>query len=298
MGYLFLAIALLCGCTKGYCGKKTSGAVKELRDAMLANIVRMLFCVVVGFAVLALQGEVSRLRVDSNTLLIAAFSGIATAMFVVLWLVEVKKGAYMMINVFLLLGSIFPIAVSTVLFGESIKINQIIGFVVLTAAVIVMCSYSNSVKEKMSLTSFILLFLCGLANGAAALSQKLFVVYVKDGSNAVFNLYTYVFSAIVLAACYLLFGIKGTRQSKNVFSNNKALFCYICVMALCLFLYSYFMTMAAAYLPAVILYPLSQGAGLILSSLMAALFFKEKITKTCMLGLILAFAGLIVMNML
>ena len=58
------------------------------------------------------------------------------------------------------------------------------------------------------------------------------------------------------------------------------------------------MTMAAAYLPAVILYPLSQGAGLILSSLMAALFFKEKITKTCMLGLILAFAGLIVMNML
>lgn len=100
MGYLFLAIALLCGCTKGYCGKKTSGAVKELRDAMLANIVRMLFCVVVGFAVLALQGEVSRLRVDSNTLLIAAFSGIATAMFVVLWLVEVKKGAYMMINVF------------------------------------------------------------------------------------------------------------------------------------------------------------------------------------------------------
>ena len=49
--------------------QKTSGAVKELRDAMLANIVRMLFCVVVGFAVLALQGEVSRLRVDSNTLL-------------------------------------------------------------------------------------------------------------------------------------------------------------------------------------------------------------------------------------
>ena len=31
MGYLFLAAALLCGVTKGYCGKRSSGYVTELR---------------------------------------------------------------------------------------------------------------------------------------------------------------------------------------------------------------------------------------------------------------------------
>ena len=49
MGYLFLAIALLAGATKGYCGKMTSGYVNEYKDAMLANTIRMVFCVLIGF---------------------------------------------------------------------------------------------------------------------------------------------------------------------------------------------------------------------------------------------------------
>ena len=34
MGYLFLAIALFAGATKGYCGKMTSGYVNEYKDAI------------------------------------------------------------------------------------------------------------------------------------------------------------------------------------------------------------------------------------------------------------------------
>ena len=47
MGYLFLAISLLAGITKGYCGKKTSGYVNGYSGAMLANFVRMFFCIVI-----------------------------------------------------------------------------------------------------------------------------------------------------------------------------------------------------------------------------------------------------------
>ena len=49
MGYLFLLIALLAGVTKGYCGKKTSGYTNSLRDATLANIIRMMLCILIGF---------------------------------------------------------------------------------------------------------------------------------------------------------------------------------------------------------------------------------------------------------
>ena len=53
MGYIFVAIALLSGAIKGYCGKKTSGSVSEYRDAMLVNTVRMIFCILIGFSLLA-----------------------------------------------------------------------------------------------------------------------------------------------------------------------------------------------------------------------------------------------------
>lgn len=298
MGYLFLFIALLCGCVKGYCGKKTSGAVSELRDAMLANIIRMLLCILIGLVITVFQGDAKLLKADFKTLLLSAFSGAATAVFVVSWLIAVKKGAYMTIDVFLLLGTVIPIGVSAAVLGEQIEINQVTGFLILTAAVVIMCSYNNSIKEKMSIASLGILVLCGAASGFAGLSQKLFAVYAENSSNAVFNLYTYVFSAVVLIICYFISGIKTKDEKKNTVANIKSVIWYIPVMALCLFLNSYFMTTAAAYLPAVLLYPLCQGAGLIMSSLMSAAFFKEKITGKCVAGLLLAFAGLVVMNML
>lgn len=57
MGYLFLALALLAGSTKGYCGKKTSGFVREYKDAMFTNFVRMVLCILISFLLLALSGR-------------------------------------------------------------------------------------------------------------------------------------------------------------------------------------------------------------------------------------------------
>ena len=69
-------------------------------------------------------------------------------------------------------------------------------------------------------------------------------------------------------------------------------------MSVCLFMNSFFKTKAATYLTSAQLYPLNQGCGLMLSSVMAALFFKEKLTAKCVIGLITAFAGLLIINLL
>ena len=69
-------------------------------------------------------------------------------------------------------------------------------------------------------------------------------------------------------------------------------------MAVCLFLNSYFKTLAAARLDSAVLYPLNQGLALMLSMIMAAVFFKEKITPRCVIGLCLAFGGLLIINLL
>ena len=75
------------------------------------------------------------------------------------------------------------------------------------------------------------------------------------------------------------------------------IFSYILIMSVCLFLCSYFQTLAAKYLDASVLYPLNRGIALMLSALVASVFFKEKITKKCIIGMVIAFISIMVINM-
>lgn len=118
MGYVFLAISLLCGATKGYCGKRTSGHTERITDAVYANLLRMLLCIVIGFFVVLFSGKQPALGVDAKTLAICLFSGLSTSVMAVSWLLAVKKGAYMLVDVFGMLGFTVPIVGSVVCFGE------------------------------------------------------------------------------------------------------------------------------------------------------------------------------------
>ncbi len=294
MGYLFLGIALLAGAVKGFCGKKTSGYTNTFNDAILANSIRMILCTVIGFVVILAKNEASLLIPNTKLILISVLSGISTSFFVVTWLLSVKKSAYMMLDIFLMLGILIPLIASNIFFNEIIKPIQWIGVVLLFVAVILMCSYNNSLKGKMSFSSFVLLLICGITNGVADFSQKLFMKNVPDGSAAVFNFYTYIVAAVILITVFIITRKKSVNNSKT---NIKKIFAFIFVMAICLFANSYFKTLSAAHLNAVILYPLNQGCSLILSAIMAATLFKEKLTLKAFIGILIAFLGLLIINL-
>lgn len=298
MGYLFLAVSLFAGAAKGYCGKKTSGYVNGYKDAMLANMIRMVLCTFIGIILIIASGSTVYLRPTPAMLAISALSGVTTSVFVVCWLISVKKGAYMMLDVFLMLGVLVPIVAGNFIFGEEIKLTQWLGIGILFIAVMIMCSYNNSIKEKMSISALVLLIVCGVANGLTDLSQKLFVKQLSEVPIAVFNFYTYIFSAVVLGAFFVIFSAKEKSQNTAGVSGLKHIFGYIAVMSVCLFANSYFKTKAAVFLDSAQLYPLNQGLALILSSVMSAVLFHERLTLKCIIGLAMSFAGLIVINVL
>lgn len=295
MGYVFLVLALLAGATKGYCGKKTSGFVSGFRDSMLANMIRMLLCIAIGMVLILAGGHGLMLKPSGKLLLISALSGVSTTVFVVTWLVSVKKSAYMMLDVFLMLGVLVPLVFGQLFLNEQVKLTQWLGLGVLLVAAYIMCSYNNSIKEKITFSSFLLLMLCGFANGITDFSQKLFVNQMPNVPASVFNFYTYVFSAISLAVAFFL--TKGKEESKGK-SDLKKIVGYILVMAICLFGNSYFKTLAAERLDSVLLYPLNQGASLILSSVMSVVLFREKMTVKGIVGIATAFLGLLIINVL
>ena len=299
MGYLFLLIALLCGSVKGYCGKKTSGCIKLTSDAMIVNTLRMLFCICIGICIVVISSSPRALLADGTTLAIAAMAGAGTAIFTVTWLLSVKEGAYMMVDVFLLLSTILPITLCAILFDEPIRPIQIVGIVLLVLAGYIICTYNVSIKGKMSIRAIVLLTVCAVSTGVSDFAQKL-LTKTENGDAAVFNLYTYIFAAIFLGVCCLVFRAK-ERQAEQMQTPKSIIMPiigYVLVMAVCLFLNSYFKTLSASYLTSTQIYPLYQGSAVILSMLMSAVLFKEKINMRCVLGVVLSFVALIMINVL
>lgn len=293
MGYIFLGVALLAGATKGYCGKKMGSFTANTQSAVLINIIRMSLCAVFGAILILINQNMGYVTADLKLLLISLVSGVSTSVFVVTWLLAVKKSAYMMVDVFLTLGSLVPMVICFFTFGEPISVQQWIGYAILIAATLIMCSYNNSIKMKMSISSLAFLIICGFSNGVTDFSQKWFVKEFPQTPASVFNLYTYIFAALTLVICYTVM----TRKEKPKFEEGaNHPYIYVFIMAVMLITNSLFKTRAAVYLDSAQLYPLNQGMALILSSLMASVFFKEKLTVKCITGMGLTFIGLLIMN--
>lgn len=295
MGYLFLAIALLAGATKGYLGKRTSGILSALPDALAANLFRMVLCILIGALVLLFGADLADLSPSAPLLLLSLAGGVGSAAFVVSWLIAVRKSAYMLLDVFLTLGVLIPLLGGSFFFSEVIRPVQWGGVAVLLLAVLLLGNYNNKIKERLSVKSVLLLVLCGVSNGIADLSQKAFVKRMPDVAVGAFQLYTYLFAALALALT-LLFTVK--RQRLPAPRLPKKAYAYLVVMAGCLFANSFFKTVAAASLDAVLLYPLNQGASLLLATAMARVFFKEKLTLTGIAGVGIAFVGLLMIHFL
>ncbi len=305
MGYLFLLISICSGGIKGFVAKKVSNKTNGIKSAVLTNFIRMLFCIPVGFIFVLIDGGIESLAVDKKVLGIAALAGASTCIFIVSWLIAVQKSAYTAVDTFVSMGLLVPILLSLAFYQERISCSQIIGLVLLFISVILMTLYSNQIKAKLGIFSLLLLLVVGLSNGITDFTQKIFKYNNATGAPAsVFNFYIYVFSAVILLVVFLCLKEKkpahaetftDTQKTKD-WDKQKVL--YILIMAIFLFCNTYFKTLASERLPAVQVYPLAQGSALVLSSLMAALFFKEKIKPLCIVGLIVLFTGLLLINVI
>lgn len=321
--YLFILLALFAGATKGWCGKKTSFLMKEPADAAAFNALRMLLCIPIGFVFLLIEHSIPGLLLTPGALGLSAFSGACNAMFVVVWLFAVRHNAYMTVEISLMMGCLIPTFGTALLFSEPIHAAQIIGFVLLTAAVVLINGYNRQISGKKTAGDIVLLVLSGTAEGLCGLSQQFYKHWVlpvcPSCTSAVFSFYTYVFAFLCLLLVLAGFRIAGKRCGAEGVSAETAPAAdnsapsgtvrgflqkvrpaagYIAVMALCLFCHSYFQTLATAVfgMSSQVMYPLLKGGSLVFSTAMAALFFGEKLTKRSLFGIVTAFLGLLFIN--
>ena len=309
MGYLFLFLSVLSGSVKGFFGKKISNKTASFKSAVLSNLIRMLFCIPIGFVFVLFDGGISAFSVYKEVLLIALFAGVSTSFFIATWLLAIQKSAYTAMDAFLAMGILLPITLSAIFYKESVMLSQIIGLILLFFSVLIMGAYNKQIKEKLSLASVLLLIVVSVMNGLSDFSQKIFIYSASGASASAFNFYTYVVAAAVLFILFICLKDKSPitsreerdslelAQSESAMLDKRKLL-YIAVMAFALFCCSYFKTLAASRLTAVELYSLAQGLSMLFSLLMSATLFKEKIKPLSIIGTVILFIGLLFINII
>ena len=297
IGYLYLAIALFAGLAKGFCGKQTSRDMQTFRDCLFINFMRMLFGALVGFLLVLPSGGIGALAFGGFELFIYALGGISITVFSVLWMYAYKEDAYVFLNIFTMLGSIVTCLLGLIVYGDKVKWNQWLGMALLLLAVVIMSKYNKQLKGRLSLKSILILVFGCLGSAVADFSQKVYMREVGK-SVAAYNFYIYLFAFLSLAIFVGIFLAKEKGfKVTPVISSKKSILVYF-AMAFFLFLNTSSKTLAAGELTTAQIYPVLQGANLICSALMAHILFKEKTNVKSISGMAIAFAGLLIMNLL
>lgn len=300
MGYLFAALAIASGGIKAFCGKKISGKTPTLKNAVLTNFVRMLFCIAFGFLLLIIVDGVSALKMDWKVILLALGGSVATCIFLVSWLLAMRKNAYMTVEAFVLASMLVPVLLKLFFYGEGVGIFQWIGLAILLFSVLLMSIYNNQTKGKLTVLGLALLLAVCLANGLNSFTQNIFKQEFRRFSAAAFNFYVYVFSAGILGIVYLCLKeqLKEDTEGEKEPLFDKIKLLYIAIMAIFLFCNSYFITLANGYLPAIQLNPLINVSALLVGLFLSVVFFKEKLKTVSAIGISLMIVGVIFINVL
>ena len=299
MGYIYLLGAVASNFAKGFSAKRMSGLTDTHRKAYFFTFLRMSLCLFIAIAILTVQGQLSALAVAPLALIIALLSGISQAAQSITWLLSARKDTLLLIEVFVMLGVFVTVFLSWGVLGEVPTLLQFGGLVLLLIASLVMCSYNSRIKAKLTPSALLLLCVCGLTAGLTDFAQKWFAMRCADTSRSVFNFYTFAACSVLVG----LFTLASLRRKDHPIRSFQALrpvakrlALYIGVMAVGLYTYTFCKTAAASYLSAVQLYPLLQGFTLLNTCIMATLF-KEKVTVRAILGLLIAFVGLLLINL-
>lgn len=164
-------------------------------------------------------------------------------------------------------------------------------------------SKTKSSNTKITLRTYILLFINLLVNGLIMIVQKYFSVKIVDGNVSAFSFLTFLLNAIII--CLLVCKIKSKKQvveekeeepKKEVLGLSKTLLICGGLLAFALFVINYLVTELGKTVDSVILFPVSSALTISITALIGWLVFKEKLTIKNFIGLIVGLLGIVVIG--
>ncbi|MEG1879932.1 MAG: EamA family transporter [Oscillospiraceae bacterium] len=286
-----LIVILFMKGVQGFFSKKLSSLVSKRTVYISYSAYSALVSAVLAGIVMLIGG--GNLHIDKWTLLYAVMCGISISICMIANLMALKEGSVALVNIFAMAGILIPCVTGHFFFQEYMTIMQLVGIILLIGSTLFLMQYNKSLYGKITAKMIILIFIVMISNGTTMLAQKMFAMYVPNSNVSMFSFLSFLIPGILLL---LLIKPIAKKDNDKIELLPKPVFAIGAILALALLLVSQLSTVISKALPSVVVFPIVNGGGLIIVTLVAAIFFKEKLTVKSLIGLVLGIVSLIIIN--
>lgn len=238
--------------------------------------------------------------------------------------VEALKGATLAVCNMVSMGSLFiPCVVGIFLFDEPMSVMQWVGLVIFVSAIYFLASDSKKLYKKFTLKTFLMLLTTFIINGLVTIVQKYFAILVPDGNVAMFSFLTFALNSAIMFVCmWVCIGLTKATQKKQPTVTalpqetapkeeeqatpkkdkkilgrlNKVLLICGFLLAIAVFVINWLVTTMAKTVESVVLFTVSGAIAIIITSIVGAVVYGEKITVKNIIGLVLGLSSIIIVN--
>ncbi len=226
---------------------------------------------------------------------LAVLTGISLAVATICQLLAMKRTTVVLTSLFGAAGLLVPTISGIFIFGQSVAWGQWLGILLLFIAAVLLSSSSKDTNGKLTPKAFILLLGLMLANGSTMLFQTLYKNYVPNGSVSLYSFLQFVLPSFILFSAALIWSLK---IKEPVPKTDKKLIGFSVFAAMAVFGISQISTIASAIIPVAVLFPISDGGSMVISAIVSATLFKEKLTLKSICGITLGILAIVMIKLL
>lgn len=261
-------------------------AVSVLFSIIMAFTATLYFLVICNF----------KIQITTFSLIMAGLFAVITILNNVLCIKILSIGRISVFTVFMMLGGMFlPFLYGLIFLDEIITIGKIFGIILMiTALIMPMTEKSNEYITNKRLF-YVLCFMIFFINGADGIVLKAHQINSLAVNTYEFSTLTYLIN-FVLSIIILSVIVLKAKNKTEIKNTLKGVIKYKNILIIIIFAIVYgtggiLILNSAIHLPASVLYPIVTGGTVIITSIFGWIFFKEKLSRPVIIGLILSFAA-------
>lgn len=294
MIYVYLFSILIARVVQAVFSKRSSNEVKSI--ALTVRYTAYQYAISTALGLILLLTDVSGGKINAATVIIALLSGVSLFFSTFFSIYGMKSGTVSLVSMFGTAGLLVPIIAGVFLFDQPISLMQGVGTAIFFVSARLLIKNSKNTYNGFSFKTFLLLLGSMLANGTTMLAQQMYTHYVPDGSISLFSFLSF---GIVAAAGYPTALVMGKTEKYKGANIKLGKTLYICGIALAaaVFVINQFATTLTALLPPVFLFTFINGGGTIISTLVAAVIYKEKLSVYSILGVIIGIGSMVLIKL-
>ena len=293
MATLYIGIILIFRVVQAVFNKRSSIEIKNIPMLIGYNAYKNSISAILGLLLIIIAGN--GFIIDPLTVIIATLSGLSLFFSGFCGIYAMKSGTVSLNSMFGTAGMLIPIIAGALFFDQKVSAMQIIGLCLFLLAAYLLIGSSKKLFTNFSYKTVFLLIGVLVSNGCTMLAQQLFTRYVSDGDVSVFSFLSFGIISMLSAIVYSSHFIKSNGKKDELKLSKTVLICGI-ALAVSVFVINQLATISTTLVSPIILFTFINGGGTIISTIVAAVLYKEKITVKAALGVAIGIVSLLMIK--